>query len=174
MVKLLSAFMHDVRGSAGTEMALSLPWLILLMFGAFELGSYFLAEHIVVNSVRDAARYAARQPFTEYPGCTPSGTVVTSTRNVARTGQPAAGGTARLYYWTNPATITVTAACTTSVTGDDSVAYNVSGIYLGVSGGAPVVQVAAAVPYTPLVGQFGLAQVTLTLNARSQAAVNGI
>ena len=34
-----------------------------LMFGAVELGNYFLNEHSLVKAVRDGARYAARQDF---------------------------------------------------------------------------------------------------------------
>jgi Flp pilus assembly protein TadG len=174
MRNVLIRFARDDRGSAATEMALSIPILIILMFGSFELGKYFLDEHKIVNAVRDGARYAARQPFTEYPSCTPSGAVVTRIRNVTRTGQTAAGGTPRLTYWTNPSTITVTASCTTTATTDGGTTVNLSGIYTGVAGGAPVVEVRASVPYTPLFGQLGIASTTLRLHARSQATVNGI
>lgn len=171
---LRPAFLRDDRASAAAEMALSLPLVIVLMFGSFELGNYFLDEHKLANAVRDGARYAARQPFDDYTGCSPSSTAIDRIRNVTRTGQPATGGTARLWYWTNPATITVTASCTTTATTDGGSTYNLSGIYADVSGGAPVVQVSAAVPYTPLFGRLGISRASFTLSARSQATVNGI
>jgi len=170
MMSARVALLKNESGNAAVEMALSIPMLFALMFGAFELGSYFYAEHKVVKAVRDGARFASRQPFSEYPSCAPSTAVVDNTRNVTRTGR-VTGGAPRLTYWSNPATISVTAACFTT-NADSSVTYG--GIYSGRSDGAPVVTVAAAVPYTPILGQLGLLSATLTLNARSQAAVNGI
>jgi Flp pilus assembly pilin Flp len=163
----LRNLVKDRKGAAAAEMALVAPLLIILMFGAFELGNYFLAEHKVVKSVRDGARFASRQPFSLYPGCTPSSGLVTDTRNVTRTGR-LSGGTGKLPYWTDPATITVTAAC------PDPTGAAYQGIYRDVAGGPPVVTVEATVPYTPLFASMGLGRVTLNLRARSQAAVMGI
>ena len=159
-------FLRDESGTAAAEMALVTPLLLILMFGGMELGKFFLDQHVVVKSVRDAARYAARQPFADYSGCAVSGDVVTRTQNITRTGQVTAGGTARLSYWTNPASVTVTVAC------DTSGAY--TGIYRGSANGAPVVRVTASVPYTPLLGSIGFSTTGLTLNARSEAAVAGV
>jgi Flp pilus assembly protein TadG len=147
-------------------MALSLPILFALIFGAFELGNYFMTEHKVVKAVRDGARYAARQPFTEYTGCAPSTTVIDETRNVTRTGQVASGGVPKVSSWTDPNSITVSATC------DNSGTY--TGIYVTSPEGTPVVTVVAIVPYTSILGQLGLANVALNLNARSEAAVTGI
>src|SRR3546814_8876490 len=58
---------RDRSGAAAAEMALVSPMLIILMFGSFELGNYFLDEHVVLKAVRDGARYAARQNFTTMP-----------------------------------------------------------------------------------------------------------
>ena len=159
-------FARDTKGAAAAEMALAAPLLIILMFGAMELGNFFLDQHVVVKSVRDAARYAAREPFPEDTGCSVSGDVVTRTQNLTRTGQVTAGGTARLYYWTNPASVSVSVACDTS--GD------YEGIYRGSATGAPVVTVSASVPYTPLLGSIGFSTTGLTLNAQSEAAVAGV
>ena len=166
MRKLLLAVARDDRASPSAEMALSLPLMLALIFGAFELGNYFMTEHKVVKAVRDGARYAARRPFTDYTGCAPSAELIDDTRNVTRTGQLTSGGTPRVGSWTDPTSITVTAAC------DTSGAY--TGIYVTSVEGTPVVTVAATVPYTSILGQLGLADVTLGLNARSQAAVTGI
>ena len=163
---LARSFGRDQSGAAAAEMVLVTPMLLILMFGAMELGNYFLDQHVVVKSVRDAARYAARQPFPDYTGCSVSGDVVTRTQNLTRTGQVTAGGTARLHYWTNPASVSVSVACDTS--GD------YEGIYRGSATGAPVVTVSASVPYTPLLGSIGFSTTGLTLNAQSEAAVAGV
>jgi Flp pilus assembly protein TadG len=147
-------------------MALALPLMFGLLFGSVELGNYFLSEHKVVKAVRDGARYAARRPFVDYTGCVPSSDLVDETRNVTRTGTVATGGSPRLATWTDPASIDVTATC------DSSGTY--TGIYVTSVVGTPVVTVDAAVPYTPVLSQLGLTSTTLTLNARSEAAVTGI
>lgn len=167
----ISSLWKDRTGSSAAEMALVTPLLMVLMFGSFELGNYFLDEHIVVKAVRDAARYASRRSFTDYTGCSgsPGGTVLADTQNVAVNGS-VSGGSPRLWYWTNGAT-TVSVqilGCYPTAGGQ-----NMTGIYTG-SSGAPVVRVTAAVPYTPLVGRIGFNVTGLSLNARSEAAVMGI
>lgn len=157
--------LRQTDGVAAAEMALVTPLLITLMFGSFELGNYFLSEHVVVKAVRDGARYAGRLSFTEYDCSTPSSDAIDKTRNVTRTGQVASGGAARLTGWTSPATITVSVNCSATTTG---------GIYKDKTGGAPVVTVSASVPYSSLLGTVGLANPSLTLNAQSQSAVHGI
>ena len=164
----LLTMIGDDRGTAAAETLLVLPLIFSLLFGAFELGNYFLTEHKVVKAVRDGARYAARQPYTDYAGCSPSQGLIDRTRNVTRTGQVANGGTPRVDTWTNANSITVSAACNTTWTGA------AAGIYVGSAIGTPVVTVAATVPYTPLLAQLGLANVSLGLNARSHAAVTAI
>src|SRR3546814_6902005 len=64
-------------------MALVSPMLILLMFGSFELGNYFLDEHVVLKAVRDGARYAARQNFTTMP-CSGTLTADAAIKNLVR------------------------------------------------------------------------------------------
>src|SRR6184192_1907937 len=100
MKHVISLAYRDCHGTAAVEMALCLPLLLALMFGSVELGNYFLSEHVVQKAVRDASRFAARLPLTDYPSCTvPSGgTAEQQVKNVARTGDPA-GTTARLRDW---------------------------------------------------------------------------
>ncbi len=162
----LIALIRDRRAAAAAEMALVLPPLMVLMFGSFELGRFFLDEHVVAKAVRDGARYAARQNFTNYSDCSavPAG-VLTNIRNLTRTGKVVSGGAARLSYWTNPATITVSVSCVAPGT--------YRGIYTGASN-VPIVTVSAVVPYTPLFGSIGFNVSGLKLNARSQSAVMGI
>lgn len=153
----------DRTGAAAAEMALVLPFLAALMFGSFELGNFLLSEHVVQKGVRDAARYAARLPMTQYPGCAPSAAAETQIQRVARTGQPD-GQTVRLYGWTADNTTSVTMTCDTSGT--------YTGLYAEFPDGVPVVTVSAAVPYEPFFGGLSFAG-TMMLNATSQAAVFG-
>lgn len=157
---------RNKRASAAAEMALSLPLLVTLLFGAMELGNYFLSEHKVVKAVRDGARFAARQSFSDYPGCLPSPTVEQEIKNVTRTGQVATGGEPRVWTWTDDSGIDVEATCNTTGT--------YTGIYVTSTIGTPVVTVRAQVPYTPIVAHLGFADTTLNLNAESEATVMGI
>ena len=154
-------------GSAAVEMALVLPILLALLFGSVELGRYFHNEHILVKAVRDGARFAARQDFSNYTACTgaPPADVVTATRSLVMTGL-LSGGSNRLANW-NATTINITMSCQTTASGQ-----TMSGIYRGSAGGAPIVTVSASVPYTPVFGTmvFG----SLSLNASQQATVTGI
>ena len=168
MMRLLPRLVSDRTGTAAAEMALSLPILLILLFGSFELGYYFLSEHVVQKSVRDAARYAARLPMTSYPSCDPVNGVTAAAREdiqkVARTGHPE-GTVARLQGWTADTMTTVTLTC------DSSGTY--TGIYSSFPNGVPIVTVSAAVPYPSLFGTVGLGDPGLMLNARSQSAVFG-
>jgi len=156
----------DRRGNAAAELALAMPILLLLLFGAFELGNYFLSEHVVQKSVRDASRYAARLPISpNYTGCGVSADASQKIRNVARTGAPD-GSTARLRDWADEDTA-VTISC------DTSSSYATGGTYANFPDGAPVITVSATVPYNTLFGAAGLGPATLNLNAQSQAAVFG-
>lgn len=154
----------DSRASAATEMALVTPLLLLLLFGSFEIGNYFLSEHVVQKGVRDAARYASRLPISSYPACNPTDPVRVQIQRLARTGAP--DGTAlRLRGWTNDAMTTVTLACDTSGTH--------TGIYTvyPFPDGVPTITVSASVPYQSLFGGIGFGSPSLTLNAGSHAAI---
>lgn len=151
-------------GAAAAELAMMLPLLVLLMFGSFEMGRYFLDAHTIQKAARDGARYAARQSFTEMP-CGGTATDETAIKNLVRTGTTADGGPPRVSYWTDPATISVTIIC------DSSGNYSAAGIYTAVVGGARRVNIGVAVPYNTL---FGLNFPGATINARNEAAVMGI
>ncbi len=172
------SILDDCGASAAAEMALVAPLLVLILFGSIELGRFFLDEHVVVKGVRDGARYAARQPLTNYittgGGCqsAPLGTVATDTKRLVRTGT-ISGVTTRLPYWTSDTTVTVTVACYSTKGGQP-----MSGIYNGITFGgsavgAPVVTVTATVPYDSLFGLY-FASRTLNLRASQQAAVTGV
>lgn len=179
MSKFFNSLKFDLAGSAAVEMALVTPMLLVIMFGSFELGNYFMDNHIVAKAVRDGARYAARLPMNYYscPSGQANGTLVNGAsliKNVTRTGRPDGTGALRLGNWTNDTTITITVSCQPVTT--------YAGIYtVGMTGDVPVVTVAAVLPYSTLFGKLGWqitsrqSQVsTLNLNAQSQAAVTGV
>jgi Flp pilus assembly protein TadG len=158
----------DCRGTAAVEMALVLPLLLALTYGLVELGNYFMNEHSLVKAVRDGARFAARQNFTNYPDCiTVDPSVVTNTQNMVMYGDLSS---------TNPLTpnisrsdVSVTTSCASSVGGQ-----TMTGIYRGRASGAQIVTVSATVDYRSVLGSFGFTGIGMQLYASSQAAVDGI
>lgn len=156
--------LFDRTAAAAAEMAMILPILLILIFGAFELGNYFLSEHVVAKGVRDASRYAARLPVSSFDCASGTMTNPTPVQRLARTGQPD-GTTARLADWTADNMTSVTVTCDTSGT--------YTGIYTNFPMGVPVITVSATVPYSTLFGLMGLGPATLNLNASQQAAAAG-
>lgn len=155
----------DNRASAAAEMALITPLLLLLMFGAVETGNYFLSEHVVQKGVRDAARYASRLPITDYPACDKTADAEQRIRRVARTGQPN-GTQVRVGGWTDDDMTDVIVECL-AIDADRGGIYSVYPFPDGV----PIVTVSATVPYESVFGAIGLGDLSLELNADSQAAV---
>jgi len=192
MMGITRAFMplwHDRAGTAGAEMALVTPLLMIIMFGAFDLGNYFYSQHVVVKAVRDGARYAARQGFGHYScptgsatgsvvdaGGVTAATLIANVSDVTRTGKlhpvtTDAKDSPRLGYWTStydsPDTaVKLTVRCTPIT--------NYSGIYKGATGGVPSVRVSADVKYLSLFNTIGFDATTLYMRAESEAAVMGL
>ncbi|MFB9048904.1 TadE/TadG family type IV pilus assembly protein [Sphingobium indicum] len=165
------------RGAAAAEMALVTPFLIILMFGAFELGNYFLSEHVVVKAVRDGVRYASRMNLAKY-NCTSASTdnPLTDTvmedqiQNLVRTGIINSDGEARLRGWTDATAIDVGYDCI--AVGNVDPPYG--GIYTGLNY-VPVVHVKVnELDYVSLFNNLGFTSSTIKLNAEAQSAVMGI
>lgn len=162
----------DDRGTAAVELALITPMLLILMMGAFELGNYFVSEHILVKGLRDGAVYAARQNILTNYDCSagtptvPTG-IVTNTENIVRSGQ-LSGGPDRLPNWSS-ATFTITVNCATTAGSS-----TMSGIYALNGGKAPVLTVSAQVPYRTLLGSVGVDVGNFKLGGSEQAAATGI
>lgn len=162
----------NCQGAAAAEMALILPFLMVLMFGSFELGHYFWNEHKVVKAVRDGARFAGRQSFTKYPcsGSTQVDTALSDTtletqiKNLTRTGTINGSGTPKVYGW-DASEVSVTYSC-------PGTAVN-TGIYKSLAN-APRVKVVATVPYPSLFNVLGFNSTGLNVVAQSQASVMGI
>jgi Flp pilus assembly protein TadG len=90
---------HSRRGIVATEAAVIMPFLIIAMFGMWEVGRLIQVNQIVVNSAREGARLAA--------GAYVNGTPVTSAmvQQAVRDYMRASGLPAAAY---NGATITLT------------------------------------------------------------------
>lgn len=164
MMSTLRRLTSDVQGTAASEMALVLPLLLVLIVGTFELGNYFMSEHVVDKAVRDAARYAARQPVDDFDCGAGTMTDPSPVQKLARTSEPD-GTNPRLPDWTDDNMTSVSVSC------DDSGTY--TGIYADFPDGVPVVTVSATVPYTAVTGIFGVRGLTLKLHAEQQSAVMG-
>jgi Flp pilus assembly protein TadG len=176
MLANLRALWASDEGSAAAEMALVAPLLIVLMFGSFETGRYFLDEHVVVKAVRDGARYASRQGFADYtcPGGAASAAAITRTRDIVRFGKLNAtvGDLPRLSYWQATSdgqpSVQVTVTCPTTLNGTE-----VQGGLYAEKANIPVVTVSAVVEYESLFGLFGFGGGVLNVAAESQSAVMG-
>lgn len=174
----LLALARNRRGAAAAEMALVTPLLLIILMGSFELGNYFRDEHMLVKAVRDGARYAARQSFSNYSGCTSTTanapSVLANTKLLVRKGSLNSNDPDILPNWTSTsADFTVQMSCS-STAGSTAL----SGIYVGNSTGtagvAPIVSVTAKLPYRPVLASFGFTGTGYFLNATQQAAVMGI
>lgn len=168
MMRALLRLARDRSAAAAVELAMSLPVLLVIAYATFEMGNYFRTEHVVQKAARDAARYAARLPMTNYPDCTtvPAGTV-DKIEKVARTGRPDGTASNRIHTWTGTSMTQVSISCATGQT------YSNAGVYQNFPGGAPVVTVTATVPYGSLWGSLGFGAMNLNVYGRSQAAVFG-
>lgn len=167
------SLLNDRSGAAAAEMALVLPLLLTLMFGSVEVANYFMNEHTLVKAVRNGARFAARQNFTNYPTCS---SVSTATRDDTRTvvmNGYLAGGTI-ITPNIEASDITIATRCEADVASQPMTGIYFGRVEAGVPKGAQVVEVTAQVNYRPVLAAFGFSGVGLRLNASSQAAVAGI
>ncbi|WP_095013111.1 TadE/TadG family type IV pilus assembly protein [Tsuneonella mangrovi] len=93
------------NGSAAVEFALTLPLMLILLFGGMEAGHFVWTQHKLAEAVRDGSRYAARLPLDQL--CQ-GNTQVMSTATadeiklMTRTGQIAnANAPAKVPFWSN-------------------------------------------------------------------------
>jgi len=168
-MRLARSFLADDSGNAAVEMALILPFLLMLTFAGLEGAHYLYVEHQVVKGVRDGARFASRQSFTIYScGSTSvsNSSTETTIKNVTRYGTPtvATGQKPLVSTWTDAGT-TVTVNCpSTAIT---------TGIYSTMAN-APRVTVTANISYPSLFEVITGLRSTFRLYATDQAAVMGV
>lgn len=160
-LNLSSRFWTAEGGTAGAELALILPVLLLLLFGIMELGRLMHDYHVVSKGVRDATRYLTRVPV-DCTGGVPSGptaTELTVAKNLAmsadyNTGSISAGDHL-LGYWTNPNSIAISTVCQAN-----------GGNYLGVyrdDDFIPRLTVTATVPFAFMFGTFIASAATFSM-----------
>lgn len=175
----LRTLIRDAGGAAAAEMALVMPFLILLMAGSMELGNYFLTEHAVTKQVQDGARYASRLTLATTYSCTASPSTVfqdpdaqANIINVTKTGSVDGTGTGRFAsgFWT--AGSCAAAPVSVSIRCVDKTEYG--GFYAGLDGDIPVVKVSADVTYPSLLGTLGFNTAGYCVHANSEAVVAGI
>lgn len=169
---VLRRFLSCHKGAAAAEMALILPFALLLIYTSLEAGHYMYQRHQVVKGLRDGARYAARQPFDEI-NCRngtasgiPSG-IETTIKEVTRTGV-LSGGSPRVKNWA-VGDITVSMTCPTV----DEVAESQTGLYDSTERAA-IVRVSTDFTYDALFNGLGVLDDTIHLIADQQATVMGI
>lgn len=163
----LRRFLTDSAGTAGVEMALMTPMLLMLMFGGFEAGHYFWSEHKAIEGVRAGVRYAERLPMSTVCPSTGSAdaTTLSNIRNVARTGKLDTTAAPLVPGWTN-GQVTVTISCGT---------YLSTGIYTTLDGpGATVTVASNGLVYPSVFKTLGVISSDFNLNAWSSGAVIGI
>ena len=167
----LRALIADRTGAAAAEMALILPFLIVLLFGAFEAGNFIWTHHKLVTGVRDGARFASRMDVQAF--CDGANTIMPGALRdrivlLTRTGQiDDANARPRVPGW-EQGQVTVTVACQ---------AFADTGIYETLGEAGPVVTVEAHdVPYRSLFGRLGVIEADgeARMTAQSSAAVIGI
>jgi Flp pilus assembly protein TadG len=136
--RIARRFSASERGAAGVEMAMVLPLLVVLTFGAVEIGRMIWQYQIVTKGARDGVRYLTRVPVTcAAPG--PGGTFSAGDEDVAKNLVKSGTKTASTPIMAEYAS----AVFEISVDCRDTAA-------LGLSGGAymPVVKMTVQVPFT--------------------------
>ena len=159
---IIANLCRDRRGGAAAELVLTLPILLLVLFGIIEFGRLWHDYQIVNKGVRDAGRYLSRIDI-DCPGAAYTATDIGIARNLAMTGSPN-GGPSLVYYWTDPTSVAVAVNCA------GVGAY--AGAYAGAAG-IPQVTVTATVPFNFAFLRPFLQRANLTMSARHNEVVIG-
>lgn len=163
--RLVRRLRRDTSGAAAAEMVLVLPLLLMMMFGFVEGARYFEEFHILKNAVRDAARFAARQPMTSMECGAPSADVTDDVYDLIRYMPGTTADRLR-----NAATLDVGVFVECPGTGS----YNNAGLYEELTSGARRVRVTAALDYSPFFFQWGFGAVGRRVVAQEESPVIGI
>ncbi len=166
---IVRRFLDDTRAVAATEFVLLLPMLIVLLFVGTEAGHFVWSQHKLVEAVRDGARYASRLQIDKVcdgPTEVLAGADLAAVKLITRTGQlsnpaamPAVPG------WIE-AEVDVDVVCESFVD---------TGIYTDLNAAGPIVTVrASGVGYPSLFNRLGGFPPSISLSAKSSAAVIGI
>lgn len=175
MIRAVRHFLRNSCGAAAAELALLLPLLTVLMFGGMEVGGYLWAEHQVIKSVRNGARFAGRQDFANFVCDADNvGAADTAVRNLIRTGTVDGTGNAVIRTWTAADDgIAIAVVCQTDAD------YSTTGIYADQSGSdtpaidsARYVEISVELPYPSLFEELGYLD-GRSISASAQSPVMG-
>jgi Flp pilus assembly protein TadG len=150
LTRYFTRFSRNTAGSAAVEFALTVPALLLLLFGTFEFGRLLWTQNSIQYAVEQAARCAAMGQAPGATSCTSTG--ATQTFAVSQVhGYTVATGAFTVTYQCNP---TPSAGCTAC----------------GVANTKGVL-VSASVPFTPLLASTALtpfeSALSITLTGQS-------
>ena len=179
----LRAFLQRTGGNAGVEFALILPLLTLLCFGAIEFGRALHDYHVVIETVRDAARLLSRTPANcaaagQGGGTFQDGPLYTAAQQIQRAQALAMTGNTNtatpvpnlLGYWNYPAdagsTIVIRVDCI------DNAASGFQGLYNGTTL-VPHLFFQANVPFTFLFGELVTPDATIDFNIAHNVVITG-
>jgi Flp pilus assembly protein TadG len=162
-------FCRRRRGSSGTEFALVLPILALLLFGTIEGGRAMHDYQLVDKSVRHATRYLSRLDLDCSVGGAGDFTAAekNTAKNLALTGtlsDPAGSSDYLLKYWTSKADIDITPSCIPNA--------NFQGVYT-IGEDIPHVTVTAVVPIKLQFGSWLIGNKTVSVVVRHEEVVFG-
>ncbi len=159
-------FKTDDTGTSILELAIVLPVLLSIGLGVMEFGNLIYRQHLIVNGVRDAARYASGRPY-KPSDTTLMGSITSAAANIAATGT-ITGGSNRISWWA-PGDVAV--VYTTVPNGPASC--GAARCYRPV-GDIAIVTVTTSVDYVPL-GFLDFLQLDdITLTASHQERVIGV
>lgn len=168
---MLRKFIFCCKGAAAAEMALILPFALLLVYTSLEAGHYMYQRHQVVKGLRDGARFAARQSFDDIncrsgTASTVPNAVETEIISVTRTGALSTSSVLpRVKNWA-ATDITVAVTCPTA-------AQSQTGMY-DATERAAIVTVSTDFTYDALFNGLGVLDDSIHLIADQQATVMGI
>lgn len=111
MLRPLRHFWNCTSGASLVEVTLVMPLAIALMVGGVEFGRALYAYHTADKAVKSAARYLARLPT----AAVNQSWALTKARNLVLTGTLDGSGGPLIRGWTDPNTITLTAASPTNI-----------------------------------------------------------
>ena len=162
IIRSISGFARGYAGGAAAEFVIIAPVMIMLLFGAIEVGRLLTDFHTVSKAVRDATRYLSRVPAS-CPGAAGAGSIddaadETAARNLVLTGSIDPPGAYLLGHWTDPNDITIAVDCIDN-----------GGVFEGVYAGdltIPRLTVTAAVPFDFIFSTLVMntASITMTIS----------
>jgi Flp pilus assembly protein TadG len=161
----ISPFHTDDSGTSVLELAIILPVLFTIGFGVIEFGNLIYRQHLIINGVRDAARYASGRAY-DAADAAQTTAVTTAAQNIATTGE-ISGGSNRISWWSSG-----TVAVSYAVIDNSETSCGSSRCYRPIVD-VPVVTVTTSVPYQPLgfLGFLGLQSITLTASHQERVLV---